>query len=52
MTRDSPDTIISKEERSQPHYHANHMLWGLKLCARYTNRHSMGPNNPTLWPMS
>jgi len=27
-TRDIPDTIISKEERSQPHNHANHMLWG------------------------
>ena len=26
-TRDIPDTIISKEERSQPHNHANHMLW-------------------------
>jgi len=50
-TRDIPDTIISKEERSQPH--KSHAV-GLgkvlhectKLRARYTSRHSMGPNNP------
>jgi len=56
---DISDTIISKE-RGQPHNHANHMLWGWERF--YMNLQnfvpdtqvdiSMGPNNPTLGPMS